>query len=203
MAVAMLIGILQVRGEGDVVNQTGSVVSPTTGMVGKVSFGAGCFWCVEAVLEHIPGDQSVISGFPGRTDRNPTYKQVCTGETGHAEVVQVTYDPAVLPFGELLDWFWRLHDPTTLNRQGADAGTQYRSVIFCYTDAQRLAADASKQALVKSGQYGEKPIVTEILPAPEFYPAEDYHQDYFEQNADAPYCRIVIQPKLKKLGIKP
>ncbi len=145
----------------------------------------------------------MVSGYQGGTVKNPTYKQVCTGETGHAEVVQVTYDPAVLPFGELLDWFWRLHDPTTLNRQGADAGTQYRSVIFCYTDAQRLAADASKQALVKSGQYGEKPIVTEILPAPEFYPAENYHQDYFEQNAAAPYCRIVIQPKLKKLGIKP
>jgi peptide-methionine (S)-S-oxide reductase len=163
-------------------------------------FGAGCFWCSEAVLQKLPGVASVTSGYAGGTMRNPTYKQVCSGKTGHAEVVQVVFDPHVVSYAQLLDIFWRMHDPTTLNRQGADTGTQYRSVIFYYSPAQQAAAEASKRALEASGVLAG-PAVTEIVPAADFYPAEDHHQDYFNRNAEAPYCRFVIIPKLKKLGM--
>lgn len=164
-------------------------------------FGAGCFWCVEAVFQRTPGVLNVASGYAGGSTKNPTYKEVCTGNTGHAEVVRVEFDPKRLTYGRLLDLFWEMHDPTTLNRQGADEGTQYRSEIFYFSPEQKAQAEASRQALAASGKYSS-PIVTAISPAPEFYPAEDYHKDYFNQNRSAPYCRFVIEPKLKKLGKK-
>jgi len=165
------------------------------------TFGTGCFWCTEAIIESIPGVKKVQSGYTGGDVENPTYRQVCTGTTGHAEAVRITFDPAVVTYGELLDMFWKMHDPTTLNRQGADSGTQYRSAIFYHSEAQRVAADAAKKQKGASGEF-KNPIVTEISPAGEFFVAENYHQDYFKNNSSAPYCRIVIAPKLKKLGIK-
>jgi peptide-methionine (S)-S-oxide reductase len=160
-------------------------------------FGAGCFWCVEAVFERLDGVRSVVSGYEGGENENPTYKQVCNGDTGHAEVVRITFDPEVISFEKLLDVFWTMHDPTTLNCQGADHGTQYRSVIFYHTFEQRDAAEKSKAAAASSFA---NPVVTEISPASEFYEAEDYHQDYFRLNPQAPYCSYVIAPKLQKLG---
>ena len=165
----------------------------------KATFGAGCFWCVEAVFERLPGVSAVEAGYAGGHVKNPTYDQVCSGSTGHAEVAQITFDPAIITYEELLRMLWKSHDPTTLNRQGADAGTQYRSAIFTHSDAQRAAAEKSRkeaQALFSS------PIVTEIVPLKEFYAAENYHQDYFRNNRNAPYCRMVIEPKLKKLDLK-
>jgi peptide-methionine (S)-S-oxide reductase len=164
-------------------------------------FGAGCFWCSEAVFQRAPGVLAVASGYAGGTTRNPSYKQVCTGDTGHAEVVRLEYDPSRISYPQLLDLFWSMHDPTTLNQQGADRGTQYRSVIFWFTPQQKAEAEASRQALNASGKL-DRPVVTEIVPAPEFYPAEDYHKDYFNDNRTAPYCRFVIEPKLKKLKMK-
>lgn len=162
------------------------------------TFGAGCFWCVEAVFESIDGVVDVRSGYTGGTTARPTYRDVCESDTGHAEVVRVEFDPSRVRYETLLDWFWRLHDPTTLNRQGADVGTQYRSAIFTHSDAQRAAAEASMRAAQASF---DDPIVTEITPAPEFWPAEGYHQDYFRLNAGDRYCELVIRPKLKKLGV--
>ena len=160
-------------------------------------FGAGCFWCVEAVFERLDGVQSVVSGYEGGENENPTYKQVCNGDTGHAEVVRITFDPEVISFEELLNLFWKMHDPTTLNSQGADHGTQYRSVIFYQSHEQRDAAEKSKAEAASSFA---DPVVTEISPASEFYEAEDYHQDYFRLNPQASYCSFVIAPKLQKLG---
>ena len=161
-------------------------------------FGSGCFWCSEAVFQRIPGVISVKSGYSGGKTKNPTYKQVCTGDTGHAEVIQISYDPQKVSYENLLDTFWLSHDPTTLNRQGADVGTQYRSVIFYYDDGQKNAAEKSKLSLDKSGKL-KAPVVTQIVSAGEFYPAEDYHADYFNKNSSAPYCRFIIAPKLEKL----
>jgi peptide-methionine (S)-S-oxide reductase len=179
--------------------------SPTakaaTNRTETVLLGAGCFWCTEAVLLRLEGVKSVVSGYAGGDVTNPTYEQVCTGETGHAEVTRVEFDPMILSLAEILDVFWQMHDPTTLNRQGADVGTQYRSVIFTFSDEQKKIAGQSKAALDKSGRYA-KPAVTQILPAPEFYPAEAKHQDYYNRNSNAPYCRFVIHPKLKKLGLE-
>lgn len=166
-----------------------------------VTLGAGCFWCVEAVYQQIDGVTSVVSGYMGGTTKNPTYRQICTGTTGHAEVVQVTFDPDVLPFETLLEWFFRLHDPTTLNRQGADVGTQYRSAIFFHTDEQQRVAQRVRDELTAKGAFHE-PIVTEITRASEFYQAEDEHQNYYRDNSEAGYCRVVIRPKLEKLGLK-
>lgn len=166
-----------------------------------ITFGAGCFWCVEAVIERLEGVESAVSGYMGGLVEDPTYEQVCTGKTGHAEVVQVTFDPATIPLEEVLDFFWILHDPTTLNRQGADKGTQYRSAIFYHSEEQRAAAEASKAKADASGKHSG-PIVTEIAPASTFYEAEAYHQSYYEQNPNAGYCRYVIHPKLKKLGLE-
>ena len=163
------------------------------------TFGAGCFWCVEAVLEQIEGVHDVVSGYMGGEVANPTYKEVCTGTTGHAEVVQVHFDPSVVGFADLVEVFWDLHDPTTLNRQGADVGTQYRSAIFYHSEAQREVAEAGKAA---ANPRFDGRIVTEISAASTFYEAEDYHQDYYFANRDQPYCRAVISPKLKKLGLK-
>ena len=165
------------------------------------TFGVGCFWCGEAVFQRLEGVTAVQSGYIGGQTKNPTYKDVCRGDTGHAEVIQVTYDPKMLNFNELLDIFWQAHDPTTLNRQGGDEGTQYRSAIFYHDEEQKVQAEASLKAWGESGKF-KSPIVTEITSATEFYPAEDYHNDYFNRNKNAPYCRFVIAPKLKKLGMK-
>jgi peptide-methionine (S)-S-oxide reductase len=162
------------------------------------TLGAGCFWCIEAVLERVDGVASVDSGYMGGTIERPTYEQVCSGATGHAEVVQVVFDPAKIGYRELLDWFFRAHDPTTLNRQGNDYGTQYRSAIFVHSEAQRQEAEAAKAAA--QAQWRD-PIVTEITAASKFWPAEDYHQDFFRRNPNQAYCRATIPPKLKKLGL--
>lgn len=161
------------------------------------TFGGGCFWCTEAQLQQLQGVLKVESGFSGGTVPNPTYKEVCTGETGHAEVVQVTYDPTKITYAELLQAFWTSHDPTELNRQGNDVGTQYRSVIFYHNEEQRKEAEFYKQKLQESGAY-DKPVVTEISPFKAFYKAEDYHQDYYANNGSQPYCMFVIRPKLEK-----
>lgn len=162
------------------------------------TFGAGCFWCVEAVLEMLKGVESVESGYCNGQVPNPTYDEVCTGDTGHAEVVRVKFDPSVITFAELLEVFWSSHDPTTLNRQGADVGTQYRSGVYTHSEEQKKQAEAYRDKLDASGAFS-RPIVTEITPAGKFYSAEGYHQDYFEQNGRAPYCRRVIQPKIDKV----
>ena len=167
----------------------------------SVSFGAGCFWCVEATFERLDGVLNVESGYQGGKTENPNYKEVCAGTTGHAEVVKVTYDPAKLPFEQLVDWFFKMHDPTTLNRQGADVGSQYRSAIYYTNDQQKQIAEKVKAKVDASGKY-ENPIVTEIAPAELFYRAEDYHQDYFDNNPYAGYS-LYIRSKLKKLGQKP
>jgi peptide-methionine (S)-S-oxide reductase len=162
-----------------------------------ITFGAGCFWCVEAVYQRVKGVKSVTSGYMGGKMKNPSYREVCSGLTGHAEVCQLTYDPKVVSIETLLEVFWQTHDPTTLNRQGADVGTQYRSAIFFHTEAQKIAADQWK-AKLNAQRVFPNPIVTEITQAATFYPAEDYHQDYFNQNGQEPYCQIVIKPKMDK-----
>ena len=162
------------------------------------TFGAGCFWCTEAVFQRLKGVRSVVSGYSGGHAKNPTYKQVSSGRTGHAESVQITYDPTQISFAELLEVFWRTHDPTTLNRQGPDFGTQYRSVIFYHNDEQRKVAEGQKSKLDDAKVFG-RPIVTKIVPFREFYPAEDYHQDYYELHGRQPYCATVIRPKVDKL----
>ncbi len=161
------------------------------------TFGAGCFWCVEAVFQELEGVVKVVSGYEGGKVDHPTYKQVCTGLTGHAEVIQVQYDPSKISYEELLAAFWQSHDPTTLNRQGNDEGTQYRSVVFYHTPQQKELAEKYKEKLNTSGAWA-RPIVTEISPASTFYPAEDYHQNYYNLNGDQPYCAYVIKPKLDK-----
>ena len=163
----------------------------------QVTLGSGCFWCTEAVFEHLKGVKSVVSGYSGGRLVNPTYEQVCTGNTGHAEVIQVTYDPAEISFTDVLRVFWRTHDPTTLNQQGHDVGTQYRSAIFYHNDRQRKLAEEYKQQLDASGTFSA-PIVTEIAPFEKFYPAEKYHQEYYEQNPGERYCEYVIRPKVEK-----
>lgn len=163
------------------------------------TFGGGCFWCMEAVYERLPGVVAVASGYAGGRTDNPTYHQVCGGDTGHAEVTQIEFDPAKTSYGKLLEVFWQAHDPTTLNRQGADEGTQYRSIILFHDEKQKLLAEKSKLAAQTGFQ---RPIVTEIVPFKKFFKAEDYHQGYFDANANAPYCRAVIAPKLEKLEHK-
>ncbi|MEZ5324421.1 MAG: peptide-methionine (S)-S-oxide reductase MsrA [Verrucomicrobiales bacterium] len=165
-----------------------------------ITLGAGCFWCTEAILERVKGVDTVESGYSNGDVENPTYKQVCTGRTGHAEVVQVKFDPKVLPLEKLLDIFFDLHDPTTLNRQGADRGTQYRSGIYYSTEEQKKVAIEVTKRWNESGHYKD-PIVTEIVKAGTFYPAEDYHQDFFKNQPNYGYCQVVIMPKLKKLGL--
>jgi len=164
----------------------------------QATFGAGCFWCVEAVFQGLQGVEAVVSGYSGGSVKDPTYEQVCTGTTGHAEVCRITYDPQKISYAQLLEVFWQTHDPTTLNRQGADAGTQYRSVIFFHTDEQKQLAETSKKNLGAAGIWNN-PVVTEISPFDTFYPAEDYHQDYYRLNANQPYCSIVIRPKVEKV----
>lgn len=163
------------------------------------TLGGGCFWCMEAVYERLPGVLSVTSGFAGGHTENPTYQEVCSGTTGHAEVTQIKFDPAKISYDKLLEVFWQAHDPTTLNRQGADEGTQYRSIILYHDKKQKLIAEKSKLAAQNDHV---RPIVTEIVPFTKFYPAEDYHQGYYDQNSKQPYCQVVITPKLEKLEHK-
>lgn len=175
--------------------------SPTTAVGGQAlaTFGGGCFWCIEAVYKKIPGVSAVASGYAGGTTKNPTYEQVCSGTTGHAEVVQVAYDSTKLSYEGLLDVFWKAHDPTTPDRQGADVGTQYRSIILYRDDAQKSAALAS----LEKAQAGFRDrIVTEVAPLGDFWKAEASHQGYYDTNRSAGYCRIVISPKLRKLGLE-
>ena len=161
------------------------------------TFGAGCFWCVEAAFQQLKGVTSVFSGYSGGHVENPTYEQVCTGSTGHAEVCQIEYDPEKISYEELLEVFFEIHDPTTLNRQGNDVGTQYRSVIFYHNEDQKKKAEKLKAELDAKGLW-KNPIITELLPLSKFYKAEDYHQNYYRNNPNQPYCRVVIKPKLQK-----
>lgn len=169
----------------------------TTSKYETITLGAGCFWCVEAIYSRVNGVISVTSGYSGGHTENPTYKEVCTGEAGHAEVIQVVYDPSVIPLAKILEIYFKTHDPTMLNRQGADIGTQYRSVIFYSNDEQKRVAQEVKDLLNQSGIWSD-PIVTLIEPLKNFYKAESYHQDYFENNAKQPYCQMVINPKVEK-----
>jgi len=163
------------------------------------TFAGGCFWCTEAVFENIDGVKSVVSGYMGGETIDPTYEEVCRGDTGHAEVIQLEFDPSVVSFEDLVDVFWQAHDPTTLNRQGADIGTQYRSAIFYHSEEQKQTAAAS---MARAQADFKDPIVTEITEASKFYNAEGYHQDFYSNNKSYPYCRVVITPKLKKLGME-
>ena len=184
-------------------NQSDKTMTPVTDKSNSVNtdtatLANGCFWCTEAIFEQLDGVISAVSGYTGGQTSNPTYKEVTTGETGHAECLQIVYDPSKISFDELLEVFWQTHDPTTLNRQGEDVGTQYRSGIFYHNEEQKVIAEKYKAALDKSGAF-DRPIVTEITPFREFYPAEDYHQQYYENNGNSnPYCRIVIRPKMEK-----
>lgn len=161
----------------------------------KALVGGGCFWCIEALYNRVEGVQSAISGYAGGVRKNPSYEQVCSGATGDAEVVEITYDPAIISYEAILDIFWVIHDPTTLNVQGADRGTQYRSVIYYYDEAQKESAEASMSEAQKSLT---APIVTELSPAPEFYEAEGYHQNYYNEHPTQGYCHVVIAPKIEK-----
>ncbi len=182
-------------------NQQTNPALPTTSTSADglqlATFGNGCFWCTEAVFQQLDGVTKVESGYSGGQVKNPTYREVCDGRTGHAEVIQITYDPQKISFEELLEVFWKTHNPTTLNRQGADVGTQYRSAVFYHTDEQKRLAEEYKHKLDASGAFPNR-IVTEITPFSVFYKAEDYHQNYFNQNGEQPYCQIVIRPKVEK-----
>lgn len=168
-----------------------------SGRLDTATLGAGCFWCVEAIFEQLNGVEKVVSGYTGGHVPNPSYEEVCTGVTGHAEVTRIYYDPGVISFEELLEVFWQTHDPTTLNRQGADVGTQYRSAIFYHNEDQKQIAETLKEKLNASGAFKD-PVITEISPLSAFYEAENYHQEYYQNNGDQPYCRLVIRPKLEK-----
>ena len=174
-------------------------LSPTPNEI--TTLGGGCFWCIETVFNQLEGVSSAISGYMGGATLNPTYKDICSGQTGHAEVVQVTFDPEVVTFKEILEIFFTLHDPTTLNRQGNDRGTQYRSVVFSHTPEQQIIAEKTINELSAMHLWAD-PIVTEITPAQIFYPAEDYHQAYFQQNEKQPYCQFVVAPKVIKFREK-
>lgn len=193
LALAMFAALATPAQSGDDMNAT----APTE----TATFAGGCFWCIEEIFRQQPGVLKVVSGYTGGETKNPTYREVCAGDTGHAEAIQITFDPQKIAYADLLAVFWKAHDPTQLNRQGADVGTQYRSAIFTHSEAQAAAAQAAKAAENDSGRHA-RPLVTEIVPAGTFYPAEDYHQEYYRNNRRAPYCRAVIQPKLKKLGLE-
>lgn len=170
---------------------------PASSKLEVATFGAGCFWCVEAVFQRLAGVTKVVSGYAGGHVENPTYRQVCEGTTGHAEVVQIEFDPSRVTYAELLEVFWKTHDPTTRDRQGNDVGPQYRSVIFYHGEEQRALAERLRRELDASGAWSD-PIVTEIAPFTRFYPAEEYHQNYFNRNPDQSYCRFVVRPKVEK-----
>lgn len=185
MAIALLIAAINVNAQSKAKTE-------------KATFGMGCFWCTEAIFQQLKGVKKVESGYSGGTVSNPTYEDVSSGQTGHAEVIQVTYDPAVISYKDLLEVFWKMHDATTLNRQGADVGTQYRSVIFYSNADQKSLAEKYKNELNAQNAFG-KPVVTQVAPLKNFYKAEDYHQNYYKLNGSQPYCRIVIKPKMDKL----
>jgi peptide-methionine (S)-S-oxide reductase len=202
VGVALVLGlIIALLPRGEIpMSEAGTVLEPAEvppGMA-RATFGAGCFWCTDAVFQQLKGVERVVSGYSGGSVKNPTYHQVCTGTTGHAEAIQITYDPAVISYEELLEVFWQTHDPTTLNQQGHDFGTQYRSVIFYHTDEQKQLAEHYRQKLNASGLF-PAPIVTEIVPFREFYRAETYHQNYYAENPGQGYCRVIIRPKMDKL----
>jgi len=178
-------------------DQRGDASSMKPSSVDTATFGEGCFWCCEAVFQELKGVQSVVSGYSGGTVDHPTYEEVCTGTTGHAEVCQITFDPQQISYQELLEVFWKTHDPTTLNRQGNDIGTQYRSVIFYHDEEQKRLAEHYKSALDSSGAF-DAPIITEITPYANFFKAEDYHQGYYNEHGSQPYCQFVIRPKVEK-----
>lgn len=195
---ALLLGLLMIASSSHAYAQGGKKVEKNkTGKTEIATFGGGCFWCVEAVFENMKGVKDVVSGYEGGRLKNPNYKQVCTGRTGHAEVCQIVFDPEEVSFDELLEVFWKTHDPTTLNRQGADVGTQYRSVVFYHNEEQKKIAESYKEKLDKSGAYRNK-IVTEISKTSKFYRAEDYHQDYYANNPQQGYCAAVVRPKVDK-----
>lgn len=188
--------VVETQGNAQDVNQTAKNRSNVK--MEKATFGAGCFWCVEAVFQQLKGVSLVQSAYMGGTVKNPTYTQVCKGTTGHAEVCHLEYDPDVITFDELLEVFWKTHDPTTLNRQGNDFGTQYRSVIFYHNEEQKQKAEEYKKKLNEAKAFSN-PVITEISPASTLYVAEDYHQNYFNSNPNQPYCRALIPPKLEKM----
>ena len=179
------------------ISLSGFAQAKKTSNLETITVGGGCYWCVEAVYENLNGVKSVVSGFSGGKVANPTYEEVCTGTTGHAEVVQITYDKSVTDLNEIFKVFFTVHDPTTLNRQGADVGTQYRSVIFYKNEEQKKAAQSIIAELNKAKVY-DSPIVTKVEPFTKFYKAEDYHQNYYANNKNQPYCKMVIQPKIEK-----
>ncbi len=179
-------------------NLPDGTISGSSSVREHATLGGGCFWCIEAVFERLQGVESVVAGYAGGSKANPTYDEVCSGTTGHAEVARITFDPTKISYDSLLSVFWEAHDPTTLNRQGADVGTQYRSVIFYHTPQQKATAERS---LAKARSMFTDPIVTEIKPLEKFYEAENYHQDYFRNHPNAPYCVFVIKPKLHKLKL--
>ncbi len=199
LTVILLAAGCGVRGDGPAQdNRDNSTGLASMGQLAQATFGSGCFWCTEAVFERVEGVVNVVSGYSGGDKKNPSYRQVISGKTGHAEVCRIEYDPEVVTYAALLDVFWKSHDPTTPNRQGADVGTQYRSLILYSDEDQRQDAEASRAAQDASGDF-RRPLVTQVQPLTEFYPAEDYHQDYFRKNPNAAYCTFVIKPKLKKL----
>lgn len=183
---------------------TPSILNMKTSVTSNVptelaTLGGGCFWCTEAVFQMLPGVVSVTNGYAGGTTPNPTYEQVCSGNTGHAEVIQIAFDPTQVSYEKILETFWEAHDPTTLNRQGNDVGTQYRSIILYHDARQKAEAEQSK---AEAQRHFEQPILTEIVPLTKFYPGEDYHQNYYRANPDQPYCRVVIRPKVEKFSRK-
>jgi len=202
LAALLFIGVLSVQASDskpDTDHQPAAIPKVPEGAE-VITLGAGCFWCTEAIFQQVPGVLSVTSGYMGGTNANPTYQQVCTGVTGHAEVSRIVFDPKKIPLEKILAVFWEAHDPSSLNKQGQDTGTQYRSVIFYSTDEQKKIAEKSK---AEASKEFSKPLVTEITKAGPFYAAENYHQDYYQLNKDKNrYCPIVIAPKLKKLGLK-
>lgn len=183
---------------GNSLSMANSHPTETKNELSKATLGGGCFWCLEAFYQDIEGIKRVVSGYAGGHVENPTYEEVCGKGTGHAEVVQLHFDPTVIRYEELLEYFWLIHDPTTLNRQGNDIGPQYRSIILYHDEAQKEAALKSREALDKSGKF-QNPVVTEVEPLEEFYEAEGYHQDYYNRNSYQPYCQFVIKPKLEKV----
>ena len=194
---AVLMAVLFVSPDGYTQATKKSAKMNKNSTLETATFGSGCFWCTEAIFLNVEGVKKVVSGYTGGSVKNPTYKEVCSGLTGHAEVVQLTFDPLVVSYDQLLEIFWQTHDPTTLNQQGADVGTQYRSVIYYHSEDQKKSAEFYKNRLDEEGAFAN-PIVTEISPATTFYRAEDYHQNYFDLNPEQMYCRMVIAPKLEK-----
>ena len=197
LTISAWIGVFSPAQKNDINKSQNMTENTTNAKMDTATFGTGCFWCTEAIFQQVEGVSKVISGYSGGKVDNPTYKQVCTGTTGHAECLNVIYDPAKVTFDELLEIFWQVHDPTTLNRQGNDIGTQYRSVVFYHNEEQKAKVEKYKAALNKSGAW-DGPVVTTLEPYVKFYPAEGYHQNYYNDNKEQGYCQFVIRPKVEK-----